>query len=350
MSQIAPPHTSKKPNSGARVPKSRLTKLRLLALSLWLASCATCVSLNAYAAWPDDRPIHLVVPFPAGSSPDILARVLAEPLSQALKQNIVVENKPGAGGNVGTRFVARATNDGYTLLYTINGPLVTAPTLYKKTLGYAPLIDLAPISLVATSPNVLVVSPKLHADTLASFIQQAQRRPGTLNYGSVGAGSASHLAMELFKQQAGLDLLHVPYASFPQVTTAILGDDIQAAFMVPAIAMAQAKEGKLRVLGVTSLLPAPALPEVPPLATQGLEDFEAISWNALLAPAGTAATTLNRLQDTVAQVLREGSTAQKFAAQYFSAVGSSAEDLRTLLQREKQRWDQVISRLQLSLD
>jgi len=305
---------------------------------------------NAWASWPADRPIHLVVPFPAGSSPDLLARQIAEPLSQALKQNIVIENKPGAGGNLGTRLVARAPNDGYTLLYTINGPLVTAPKLYQKTLGYDPVSDLAPISLIATSPNVLVLSAALQINSTTEFIQRARARPNVLNYGSVGAGSAAHLAMELFKQQAGIELLHVPYASFPQITTAMLAGDIQASFMVPAIAMPQAKEGKLKVLGVTSLVASASLPGVAPLAAQGFEGFEAISWHAMLAPAGTDPTILLRLQQRLAEILATPEIKDKFSAQYFSVVGSNAQVLRELMQTEKKRWDEVMTRLNLSLD
>ena len=310
----------------------------------------TLLAHNAWAAWPADRPIHLVVPFPAGSSPDLLARQIAEPLSQALKQNIVIENKPGAGGNLGTRLVARAPNDGYTLLYTINGPLVTAPKLYQKTLGYDPAADLAPITLVATSPNVLVLSAALQINSTTEFIQRARARPNVLNYGSVGAGSAAHLAMELFKQQAGIELLHVPYASFPQITTAMLAGDIQASFMVPAIAMPQAKEGKLKVLGVTSLVASASLPGVAPLAAQGFEGFEAISWHAMLAPAGTDPTILLRLQQRLAEILATPEIKDKFSAQYFSVVGSNAQVLRELMQTEKKRWDEVMTRLNLSLD
>jgi tripartite-type tricarboxylate transporter receptor subunit TctC len=305
---------------------------------------------NTWAAWPAERPIHLVVPFPAGSSPDLLARQVAEPLSKVLKQNIVIENKPGAGGNLGTRFVARAPNDGYTLLYTINGPLVTAPKLYQKTLGYDPATDLAPITLVATSPNVLVLSAMLKLNSTSDFVQRARKQPNALNYGSVGAGSAAHLAMELFKQQAGLDLLHVPYASFPQVTTAMLAGDIQAAFMVPAIAMPQAKEGKLKVVGVTSLLPVASLPGVIPLAAQGFAGFEAISWHAMLAPAGTSPEILLKLQQVLAEILSRPDIQDKFSAQYFSAVGSNAEVLQALMQTETKRWNEVMTRLNLSLD
>lgn len=305
---------------------------------------------HAQAPWPQERPIHLIVPFPAGSSPDTLARALASPLSKKLGQSIVVENKPGAGGNIGTRFVARAPADGYTLLYTINGPLVTAPTLYKNTLGYDPVKDLAPITLVATSPNILIVNANFKGNTVADFVREAKTRTGALNYGSVGPGSASHLAMELFKKQAGVELMHVPYAGFPQVVTAVIAQDIQAAFMVPAIAMAQVKSGKVKAVGITSLSAAETLPGIAPLSEQGFAGFEAISWNAILAPAGTPPAILNRLSSELTTLLASTEIREKFAMQYFSAVGSTPTELQQRIQQEKVRWDAVIDTLKLSLD
>lgn len=318
-------------------------------LGLLLPVLNLMVSTPAQAAWPSDRPIHLVVPFPAGSSPDLLARAIAEPLGKKLAQTIVVENKPGAGGNIGTRFVAHAPPDGYTLLYTINGPLVTAPALYKKTLGYNPRTDLSPVTLVATSPNILIVG-KSFEGTLEDFIAQAKTQPGKLNYGSVGLGSASQLAMELFKRQAGIDLLHVPYAGFSQITTAIIAGDIQAGFMVPAIAMPQVKDGKVKALGLTSLAAIDALPGIKPLADQGWPGFEAISWNAILVPAGTPSDITQRLQKTLADIITSADVKQRLSAQYFTPVGSSSEALRQLIEDEQTRWEKVIEQLQLSLD
>lgn len=306
--------------------------------------------LPAHAAWPEDKPIHLVVPFPPGSSPDTLARSLAEPLSQKLKQSIVVENKPGAGGNIGTRLVAKAAPDGYTLLYTINGPVVTAPALYKKTLGYDPEKDLAPITLVATSPNVLVIGKNVNAKNVSSFVKEIKANPGKFNYGSVGPGSASHLAMEMFKNSAGIELLHVPYPGFPQTMTAILAGDVQASFMVPAIAMTQVKEGKAKALAVTSLEPVDTLVGIAPLAKQGFPGFEAISWNAILAPAGTPQPIIDKLQAALSEVIQSEAVKQKFAAQYFTAVGSSPDRLKQQMADDKKRWGDVIERLNLSLD
>lgn len=324
--------------------------LSLLASALALFSFLGVRPALAQNNWPHEKPIHLIVPFPAGSSPDILARTLAAPLGKRLGQNIVVENKPGVGGNIGTRFVARAPADGYTLLYTINGPLVTAPTLYKKSLGYDPLTDLAPITLVATSPNVLVVNANFSGVNVADFVTQAKQQGGRWNYGSIGPGSASHLAMELFKKQAGITLTHIPYNGFPQVTTAVIAQDIQAAFMVPAIAMTQIKSGKVKALGVTSLNVMAALPGITPLSEQGFAEFEAISWNAILAPAGTPASIIERLHQTLAELLASEEIKNKFASQYFSAIGSSPAELEQRIRNEKKRWDQVINDLKLSLD
>jgi hypothetical protein len=308
------------------------------------------ISFSVQAQWPTERPIHLVVPFPAGSSPDLLARHLAVPLSKSLHQAVVVENKPGAGGNIGTRQVARATPDGYTLLYTINGPLVTAPALYQTTLGYSPQKDLAPITLVATSPNVLVVSQNLKKNSLEDFIALARTKPGALNYGSVGIGSASQLAMELFAEQAGIELHHVPYSSFPQIMSALLAGDIQAAFMVPAIAMPHVKEGKVHALGLTSLEPVATLPGIAPLSLQGFPDFEAISWNAILAPAGTPTRIIEKLNRALTEIIHSQGMQNTAALNHFKVVGSSAEKLATVIQEETNRWEPVIKQLQISLD
>lgn len=318
--------------------------LRGLCLSL-----AAILPAVAHAEWPD-RPIHMVVPFPPGSSPDILARTISEPLSQALGQPIVIDNKPGAGGNIGTRMVSQAKPDGYTLLYTINGPLVTAPTLYKKTLGYDPLADLAPVSLVGTSPNVLVVPGSLPVSNVQEFVKLVKSRGNSLNYGSVGAGSSAHLAMEMFKGSAGIDLAHIPYSGFPQVITAIIGGDVQAGFMVPAIAVPQARDGKVKLLAVTSLQPSDALPGVPTMASQGYPDFEAISWNAVLVPAGTPTPIIERLNSELARVIGSESVRKQLALQYFTPAASTPEALTARIQNEKARWDQVIERLKLSLD
>jgi tripartite-type tricarboxylate transporter receptor subunit TctC len=306
-----------------------------------LAAGAASIALPARSQpWPA-HPVKLVVPFPAGSSPDIVARIVAEPLGQALGQSIVIDNRPGAGGNIGTGAVAKAEPDGYTLLFTIQGPLVTAPLL-SKHLGYDPTSELAPVALVATSPNVLVVEPRLGANTLAEFVRIAKAKPGQLNYGSIGNGSASHLAMELFKTRAGIDLLHVPYQGFPQVVNAILAGQVQAGFMVPGIAMGQVRAGKLKALGVTTLGRVASLPELPTLAEQGYPGFEAISWQAVLAPAKTPQAIIERVSRELIRIVKSDEVRTRLLGQYFSAAGTTPEALASLMKSERANWSRVI--------
>ncbi len=283
----------------------------------------------------------MIVPFPAGSSPDLIARILTDKLAAVLGQPFVIENHPGAGGNIGTGQVAHAAPDGYTLLFTINGPLVTAPTLWRH-LNYDPVRQLAPVSLVATSPNVLVVDARLPVRTLQEFVALARSRPGAMNYGSVGNGSAAHLAMEQLKAMAGIDLQHIPYAGFPQVTTAIVGGQVQAGFMVPAIAMPQVQSGKLRVLAVTTTGRTSLLPSVPTVAESGYPGFEAISWQAVLAPAGTPAPIIDRLYRELVAIIGSEDVRAKMRAQYFVPAGTAPASLRQTMATEKARWDKVI--------
>lgn len=315
----------------------RRTFTAAIVASAWAAASPAA---RAQPPWPS-RPIKWVIPFPPGTSPDLIGRWLAEPLAGVLGQPVVVENRPGAGGNVGTGAVAKAAPDGYTFLFTIQGPLVTAPLL-SKTLPYDPVRELAPITLVATSPNVLVVDPALGAQTLAEFIGVAKRKPGALNYGSVGKGSASHLAMELFKARAGIDLVHVPYQGFPQVINAILGGQVQAGFMVPGLAMGHVRAGKLRALGVTTLGRVAALPELPTLAEQGFTGFEAISWQAVLAPAGTPKPIVERVSRELVRIIKSDEMRLRMLGQYFSAAGTAPEALAGMMKSERERWAQVI--------
>lgn len=316
-------------------PMQRRSLLQAAALAPLAASLPVLAQ-----AWPA-RPIKLVVPFPGGSSPDIIARAVAEPLGQALGQPLVIVNQPGAGGNIGTGAVAKAEPDGYTLLFTIQGPLVTAPLLTKQ-LPYNPVKDLQPIGLVATSPNVLVVDPKLGVNSLADFVRLAKEKKGQLNYGSVGNGSAAHLAMESFRTRAGFEMTHVPYQGFPQVVNAILAGQVHAGFMVPGIAMGQVRAGKLKALAVTSAGRVASLPELQTLAELGYAGFEAISWQAMLAPARTPAPIVQRLSAELVKVIKSDEVRAKMLSQYFSAAASSPEGLASLMKTERERWGQMI--------
>ena len=330
----------------ARRPVARRRFLQLTSAVLLAGLAAT--PAVAQDTWPS-KPIRLVVPFPPGSSPDIIARVIAEPLREALGQPVVVDNRAGAGGNIGTAAVAKAAPDGYTVLFTINGPLATAPALYRK-LGYEPLKDLAPVTLVATSPNVLVVDPALKVESTGAFTAMAKQSPGKLNYGSVGAGSSAHLAMELLKSRENLDIQHVPYPGFPQVVTAMLGGFVQAGFMVPAIAMPQVKTGQVKALAVTSLQRSPALPDIPTMAEQGLPGFEVISWQAVLVPAGTPQPIVDRLNTEIVKAIATPQVQERMASQYFTPVGSTPAALTARIVSETNTLGAVIERLQLTLD
>ncbi|MGB8435076.1 MAG: tripartite tricarboxylate transporter substrate-binding protein, partial [Burkholderiales bacterium] len=255
-----------------------------LLTAAFLAFALTGVAA-AQDKWPS-RPIRMIVPFPPGSSPDLVGRMLAEKLTPALGQPVVVENKPGAGGMVGTAQVANADPDGYTIGLSIPGPLAVNTVLMQK-MAYDPFKELAPITLVAQSPNVLVVDPKLGAATLADFIRIVKASPGKYNFGSVGNGSASHLTMELLKSAAGIDIVHVPYKGSPQVIQGILTGDVAAGFIVPATAMPQVRAGKLRALGSTSSVRTVALPDMPTIAELGFPGFESTAWLGMVAPAGT---------------------------------------------------------------
>ncbi len=305
------------------------------------------LAATALAAWParaqgwPERPIRLVVPFPAGSSPDLIARMLALLLGAALGQNLVVDNRPGAGGEIGTGAVAHAQADGYSLLLTIQGPLVTAPLL-NRHLPYDPAKDLQPIGLVATSPNLLVIEPKLGVASLADFLQLARSKPRQLNYGSVGNGSAAHLVMEAFMARAGIALTHVPYPGFPQVVNAMLAGQVQACFMVPGAAMGQVRAGKLLAIGVSSLERMAALPDLATMAELGFAGFEATSWQALLAPARTPAAIVDRLARELQTILRSDAMRDRLQALYFTAASSSPEGLARLMATERLRWAGVI--------
>ena len=310
---------------------------KLLIAVLLALGCAT----NAAAeTWPA-KPVHIIVPFPPGSSPDLVARMLTDKLTQALGQPVVVENKPGAGGNLGTGMVAKAAPDGYTLGLSIPGPLAVNTVLYKK-MEYDPFKELAPITLVALSPNVLVVDPRIGVNTVKEFIAYVKARPGQLNYGSVGNGSASHLTMELLKMQAGFDIVHVPYPGSPQVNTAILAGQIQAGFVVPGTAMPLVQSGRLKAIAVTSSVRSVVVPDLPTVAEAGFPGFESSAWIGMVAPAKTPVVIIERLARELVTIIRSQEVREKMLRIYFQPVGTAPEALSNLMRSERERWAKVI--------
>ena len=299
-------------------------------------------------AWPA-RPIHMIVPFPAGSSPDLIARLIAEKLPHALGQPVIVENRPGAGGNLGTGLVAKAAPGGYTLGLSIPGPLAVNTVLYKK-MEYDPFKDLAPVSLVGASPNLLVVDPKLGVNSVKEFVALVKSQPGKLNYGSVGNGSASHLTMELFKEAAGLDIVHVPYPGSPQVNAAILNGQIAAGFVVPATAMPLVQAGRLKALAVTTSARSVVLPEYPTLAESGYPQVVSTAWNAVVVPAKTPKAIVERLSREIVAIVRSEDVREKMIRIYFQPIGTSPDGLSKLMRSEVERWGKVIRKTGATAD
>jgi len=317
------------------------------ALALVLASASAQTATDA-KSWPS-RAIHMIVPFPAGSSPDLIARVLSEKLAPALGAPVVVENRPGAGGNLGTALVARAAPDGYTIGLSIPGPLAVNTVLYKK-MEYDPFKDLAPVSLVGASPNLLVVDPKLNVDSVKEFVALAKSQPGKLNYGSVGNGSSSHLTMELFKEAAGIDLVHVPYPGSPQVNTAILTGQIAAGFVVPATAMPLVESGRLKAIAVTTSVRSVVLPEYPTIAEAGYPEVVSTAWQGIVAPAKTPAPIIERLSRELVAIVRSDDVREKMIRLYFQPIGSSPAGLASLMRSEVERWGKVIRKTGATAD
>lgn len=297
------------------------------------------------AAWPT-KPLHTFVGFPAGSSPDLLARIVTEPLAAKLGQPIVIENKPGAGGVIGVQQMLNAKDQDYAFGTTINGPMTTAPRLVPD-LGYDVAADITPVVLIATSPLVLVVAADFAGADLAAFIAAAGTEPEALSYGSVGKGSGAHLTAELFSDRAGVEMLHVPYTSYAEVTTAIIGHEIDAGFMAPSAAMQYVQAGTLKILGITSLKPFDQAPGVPVMAGQGglPADFRAELWNAFIAPAGTDAAVVATLNTDLNAILADADVQKRLADMGWQVAGGTAEELQQRITDDTKIWGGVLDRI-----
>ena len=287
------------------------------------------------------RPVHLIVPTPPGSTPDIVARTLATKLQGAFGQPVVVENRAGAGGNIAAEAVAKATPDGYTLFVGINGPVATNKYLYRS-LPYDPEKDFAPISLLASAPQMLVVVPELKLDTFKAFIDYARANPGRISYGSVGSGSASHLTMELLKSEAKIHAVHIPYRGFPPAVTDMLAGNIQAMFAIIPGVLPHVKAGKMRALAVTALKRSELAPELPSVQELGYPQLESLAWIGLLAPANSPPEVLARLSTETVRGMTAPDVKELLGKQGFDVVAGSPAEFRRWIGAESQKWARVI--------
>jgi tripartite-type tricarboxylate transporter receptor subunit TctC len=311
--------------------------MRKLAAFVLLMACAGVAGAQA---WPT-RAVRLIVPFPVGSTPDIVARTLGSKLSEAWGQPVIIDNKPGAGGNIGTAEAARALRDGYTLVIGSNGPIAVNPTLYKD-LPYQPARDLKPISLLAAAPQMLAVHPSVPANDLKQFIDYARANPDKLSYGSVGAGSASHLTMELLKSQAKVSLVHVPYKGFPPAVQDLLSGQIQATFAIVPAVLPQVRSGRLRGLAVTSARRTALAPDVATIAEQGLPQFDATAWQGLLSPAGIPPDAFERIARDTQKAMQLPDVRQILESQGFEVIGSTPQEFAAFLKAETTKWTRVV--------
>ncbi len=292
--------------------------------------------------------MRLIVGFPAGSSPDLTARALAEPLARALGQAVIVDNKVGAGGNIAADAVAKAT-DGHTLGLMINGNMTIAGLLNPK-LSYKPLKDFAPVSLIGTAPLLLTTPAGSAGETPVQWLQQARQAGTQLSYGSPGVGTVAHLGMELLKARTGIDPVHVPYPGNPQIINAMLGGQVQLALLPPGLAMAQVKAGKLRALGTTSSGRSALVPDVPSLADAGVKNYQLEIWNAVAAPASMPAAHVQKLSALVSEIVRSPDMRQRLFQQGWQVVGSAPEGLKNRIDADTQALGNIIRQQKIELN
>jgi tripartite-type tricarboxylate transporter receptor subunit TctC len=321
---------------------------RILLVTIgFLFTCGGALAQPAANAYPS-KPIHFILPFPPGGGTDILGRIIAERLTTNLGQPVVIENRGGAGGNVGAEAAAKSAPDGYTIVL-VAPSLAISPSLYAK-LNYDPVKDLAPVSLVGSVPNVLITHPSVPAQNLAEFIALAKSRPGGMNFGSGGNGTSNHLAGELFNVMAGVKLVHVPYKGVNLAMNDVLAGQIQLVVIGIPAALPFIKSGRLRALAVIAPQRAPTLPEVPTVAEAGLANYEVTTWYAVLTPAGTPRPIIERLNAELVRVMHAPDLKERFAATGMEPRTSTPEELADYIRQEIAKWGKVVREAGLKAD
>ena len=309
-----------------------------------LAAIAVGVLTNVGAVHAQPYPsksIRYVVPYAPGGSTDIVARVLAQKLSDAMGQQVVVDNRPGAGGSIGADIVAKSPPDGYTMVTAVTGIMAINQFLYRK-LPFDPEKDFAPVTQVGSLPLILVVHPSIPAKNVRELIAVAKARPGQLNYGSSGVGTATHMTTELFKTMAGIDLVHIPYKGSGQVMGDVIGGQLALIFDQIVSSLPHVQGGKLRMLAITSAKRFPSLPDLPTVAESGVPGYESISWAGVAVPAGTPKEIVARLHAEIVKVLAMPDIRERFLRDGIETVGSTPEQFAEHIRRERIKWAKVV--------
>ena len=306
-----------------------------------VAVLLACIALGAQAENYPSKPIKLIVPFPAAGTTDFLARILGQELTKAWGQQVIVDNRPGAGGNIGSDLVAKSAPDGYTLVMGAVGTHAINASLYKK-MPYDTVKDFAPITLIAMVPNILVVHPAVPAKSVKELIEYAKANPGKLNFASSGNGTSVHLSGELFKTMAGVSMTHVPYKGSAQALPDLLGGQVQLTFDNMPSMLPHVKAGKLRALAVTSSKRSPAMPDLPTIAEAGVAGYEASSWFGVLAPAGTPSAIVTKLNGEIVRILGLPEIKERLSSQGAEPVGNSPEQFAAYITAEMTKWGNVV--------
>ena len=311
------------------------------ALFALLLALPALTAQTAMAQQYPSKPIVLVVPFAPGGTSELISRLVAQKLTERLGQQVVVENRPGAAGNIAMEQVARAAPDGYTLILGHIGTLAVNPAMFPK-LPYDAIKDFAPVSLIAAVPNIVTVNPAVPAKTLKEFLDLARAKPGSINYGSAGNGSAGHLAMEYLKRIAKTDMVHVPYKGTGPMLTDLLAGQTQATFTGSSPLIPHIKSGKLRALAVGSAVRIPSLPEIPTIAESGFAGFETSQWYGIIAPAKTPPAIIQKLSVEIAQVMKQPDVIARLSGDGTVMIGSTPNEFAAYISKEMKRWGEVV--------
>ena len=317
--------------------------------SLLAAALTAGWAAGAQAQAYPTKPVRFLMTAPAASSIDVIGRILADKIKDPLGQPVIVENRVGAGGTIATDAAAKAAPDGYTMVLSFNGPLAYGPHMYKS-LPYDPFKDLAPVIITTSQPNLLAVNASLPVKNLKELIAYVKKNQGKLNFGSIGAGSSSHLSMELLKIDAGLFIVHIPFNGSPPAAASLAAGDTQLLFTVPTALTPLIQAGKVRAIATSGLQRYSVMPDVPTLAESGLPKFEAIAWNGVLFPAGTPRPIVERMNKEMDAALKSSDGRKRLLDAGLDPVGGTPEDLAKLMRAESDKWAPVIKRTGATVD